>query len=361
MSSDLLLSYSDKSSPCPAPSPMLNPSANYCSPTPTAKPRLVVVVDTEEEFNWSADFSRENITVQSARWIDRIQRIFDEYHITPTYVVDYPIVSQPDGYRPFQEIYASGRCQIGAHLHPWVNPPFEEAVNRHNSFPGNLPRVLEAAKLKILSDCIEEKFGIRPTIYKAGRYGIGPHTAEILEQEGYEIDMSVCPHMDYSPESGPDFTGFSAWPYWFGNRRYLLELPLTVGFAGILRGCGSKLHKLTTQGPMVSLRVPGILARLGLLNKVWLSPEGHLTDELVALVQSLHRDGLRVFSFAFHSPSLDCGHTPYVNSQRELEAFLSRCRAFFDFFMGRLGGIPSTPLELKTELARPLAGYGVKI
>jgi hypothetical protein len=328
---------------------MLNPNpADYCRVGLAEMPRLVVVVDTEEEFDWSAPFSRENKSVQAGRGVDRMQRIFDEYHIMPTYVMDYPIVSQPEGYRPLQGIHASGRCQIGAHLHPWVNPPFEEVVNQRNSFPGNLPLSLEAAKLKILSECIAEKFGVRPAVYKAGRYGVGPHTAEILEQEGYEVDMSVCPHMDYSYEGGPDFTMSSALPYWFGRRR-LLELPLTVGFAGILKDWGPALHRAATRPAMTALHAPGILARLGLVNKVWLSPEGYRSKELIALVRALLRDGLRTFSFAFHSPSLECGHTPYVRSELEREKFLSRCRKFFDFFMGDVGGICTTPLELKAR------------
>jgi hypothetical protein len=64
----------------------------------------------------------------------------------------------------------------------------------------------------------------------------------------------------------------------------------------------------------------------------------------------LYRAGLRVFSFAFHSPSVEPGHTPYVRSQRELDSFLDRCRSFFDFFLGDLGGIPTTPLEVKARL-----------
>jgi len=331
---------------------MLNPNpADYCHFGPAAKARLVIVVDTEEEFDWSAKFSRENTSVQSVRYISRMQDMFDQYHITPTYVVDYPIASQPQGYTPLQEIYASGRCLIGAHLHPWVNPPFEESVNHRNSFPGNLLPALEAAKLKILTECIGEKFNRRPTIYKAGRYGIGPHTAEILEEQGYEVDVSVCPHTDYSAEGGPNFTDFSAWPYWFGKRR-LLELPLTVGFSGLFRCWGAKLHRMAKREPLALLHGPGILARLGLVNKIWLSPEGYLCKELFALVRALHRDGLRIFSFAFHSPSIEPGHTPYVKSQRDLEDFLSRCRRFLDFFMADLGGVPTTPLQLKVELAR---------
>jgi hypothetical protein len=326
---------------------MLNPSPEYrCYFDPTQKARLAVVIDTEEEFDWTQPKTRYNTSVQSLRWISRVGDIFDEYRITPLYVIDYPIVSQPDGYEPLLEVYKAGRCVIGAHLHPWVNPPFKESINSFNSFPGNLGYTLEAAKLQILTELIAERFGTRPVIYKAGRYGIGPHTARILEELGYEIDMSVCPYMDYSAEGGPDFSMSRAWPYWFGCG--LLELPLTVGFAGLLRRYGSTLHRAAIS--LSKFHVPGVLARLGLVNKIWLSPEGYHLNELIALSRALYDDGLRIFSFAFHSPSLDSGNTPYVRSQRELREFLDSCRRFFDFFMGDLGGIPSTPLELKAQL-----------
>ena len=208
---------------------MVNPQpSDYCRISPEERARLIVVIDTEEEFDWSRDFSRDNISVRSMQWIGRIQDIFDEYGITPVYVIDYPVASQPDGYQPLVEIQASGRCLVGAHLHPWVNPPFEEPVNRFNSFAGNLSPTLEKAKLQVLSDCIRENFKIRPNVYKAGRYRIGLHTAEILEDLEYEVDRSVCPYMDYSSEDGPDYTSSTAWSFLFGRKRRLLELPLTV-------------------------------------------------------------------------------------------------------------------------------------
>jgi len=51
----------------------------------------------------------------------------------------FPVASQPDGYQPLVEIQDSGKCIVGAHSHPWVNPPFKEPVNRFTSFAGNLP------------------------------------------------------------------------------------------------------------------------------------------------------------------------------------------------------------------------------
>ena len=57
-----------------------------------SKPQLFVVVDTEEEFDWSAPFSRTNTGVSAMARIGRVQHIFDRFGIKPTYVVDHPVV-----------------------------------------------------------------------------------------------------------------------------------------------------------------------------------------------------------------------------------------------------------------------------
>jgi hypothetical protein len=332
---------------------MLTPQpSDYCRLPITDKPRLVVVIDTEEEFDWGGERARNHTSVKSLRAIGGIQKIFDEYGITPVYVVDYPVVSQADGYEMLRDIHAAGRCVIGTHLHPWVSPPFDEPLNVRNSFPGNLPEDLERRKMALLGALIEERFGASPVIYKAGRYGIGANTARILEELGYEVDMSVCPLMDYSAEGGPDFTQASAMPHWFGNRRRLLELPLTVGFSGVLRKWGRSLHAMALHPAAARLHAVGILSRMRLVDRIWLSPEGYRLTEHRRLLRDLLDDGLRIFSFAFHSPSIEPGHTPYVKSQSDLNQFFTRCRKFFDIFLGEFTGIATTPLKLKEQLER---------
>ena len=102
---------------------MLNPEPiDYCRFDHTEKAKLVVVIDTEEAFDWSRGRSRSNTAVQALRWIGRIQNIFDEYRITPIYVIDYPVASQADGYQPLQEIYSVGRCLSCAHSRAGESP-----------------------------------------------------------------------------------------------------------------------------------------------------------------------------------------------------------------------------------------------
>lgn len=119
------------------------------------KPTLLVVIDTEEEFDWSAEFSSANTGTSAMRHIHRGQSLFDEFGIRPTYVIDYPVATNSEAIEGLGPIIADGRAELGAHLHPWVNPPFQEDTSRHNSYHGNLPADLEREKLGILLEASE--------------------------------------------------------------------------------------------------------------------------------------------------------------------------------------------------------------
>jgi hypothetical protein len=319
----------------------------------SARPILFVVVDTEEEFDWSAPFSRANTGVTAMRFIGRAQTIFDRYELKPTYVVDYPIAHQPEGSDPLQEALAEDRCQIGAHLHPWVTPPFDEEVSSRNSFGCNLPAALEAAKIRVLKDEITRTFGIDAKAYKAGRYGIDARGAETLESLGFDVDLSVNPHNDFTEQSGPSFASFDASPFFFeGRRDRLFFLPCTVGFVGLAGSAGKWLHGLASAKPLEPLHAVGVLARAGVTNRVMLSPEGNTLSEMRALASALHARGCRTFSLTFHSPSVEPGHTPYVRTEADMREFLDCLDGFCEFFFRELDGVAGRPLEFRSSLVK---------
>lgn len=309
-------------------------------------PRLLVVVDTEESFDWTKPHSRSATDVVHIAQQEQAQRIYERYHLRPTYVVDYPVATQEAGYRPLVGWLQDRRCEVGAHLHPWVNPPFDEEVCVRNTYPGNLPLDLEREKLSRLSDVIEKNLRVRPKIYKAGRYGIGPATASILDRLGYQIDLSVVPHTDFSADGGPDFRGFACDPFWFDSSRRLLEIPLSVDWFGLLRRYGEMLQPLFMSERGERLHLPGILARLGLLERIRLTPEGTVFPELERLTNTMLVAGKRVFCLTYHSPSLVPGNTPYVRDDADRAQFLRLIEQYCEYFFGACGGAPSTPSEL---------------
>jgi hypothetical protein len=52
----------------------------------------------------------------------------------------------------------------------------------------------------------------------------------------------------------------------------------------------------------------------------------------------------------FHSPSAEAGHTPYVRTDADLEAFLARIEGYLDYFFGTLGGRSTTVEQFRDHL-----------
>jgi len=95
------------------------------------------------------------------------------------------------------------------------------------------------------------------------------------------------------------------------------------------------------------LRLPGLASRLGVLERTTLTPEGVDFATQRRLVRGMLRQGHRVFTITYHSPSLAPGNTPYVRNRADLERFLANLRALMGYFFGELGARPTTPEELR--------------
>jgi len=307
-------------------------------------PELAIVVDTEEEFDWSRPFSRDSVSTRAIPAQARAHRIYDRFAIVPTYVVDYPVATDPAAIAFLRNLAEAGKAEIGAHLHPWVTPPHLEEVNARNSYHCNLPPELERAKLAALTEAVAAAFGTRPTIFKAGRYGFGPATGRILAELGYRVDCSFVPHTDFSGDGGPDFRGRPDRPHWLPEG--LLEVPLSVGFLGALPGLGERTAGLFDSPAAARLRIPGALARSGLVARSRLSPEGTPPGEQCRLIAAMVARGHRTFTLTYHSPSLAPGHTPYVRDEADLERFLAAIGQVLGFFRDEVGGQFTTLSEI---------------
>jgi hypothetical protein len=289
--------------------------------------RFLVTVDTEEEFDWTQPLAREGHGLAHMPELARFQVLCEDEGVVPVYLVDWPIAKSPLAAEILRGPLAAGKAEIGVQLHPWVNPPFEEEVTPHNSFAGNLPRSLERAKFQALRDAIEANFGASPVIYRAGRYGVGPGSAEMLAESGIAIDTSVRANFDYSAGEGPDFRRHPLVPFWLDEAEALLELPLTTVYWGMLRRQGGWLYPKLSHRPMLR----SALARGGLLERIPLTPEGTTVDEAIRGIDIALDDGLPVLVLSFHSPSLQAGHTPYVRDEEDVETLYDWWRRVFAY------------------------------
>lgn len=266
----------------------------------------------------------------------KFQQFCENEGVCPVYMVDWPIATSKHAAEILREPVAQGKAEIGIQLHPWVNPPLIEETTEANSFAGNLPPDLEEEKIRRLRRQIEDAFECVPQIYRAGRYGVGPATAGILKNQGVGIDTSVRANFDYSYAGGPNFRDFPLHPYWVDREKALLELPLTTVYWGMLRRQGPMLYPAMWRAPWMR----GVLAKLGLLERIPLTPEGITIDEAIRAIDIAIDDGLPILVFSFHSPSIHPGYTPYVRNEDDLDRLYDWWRAAFAYCRKR--GVEAT-------------------
>lgn len=309
--------------------------------------RVLLTVDTEEEFDWTGDFTRDCHGLDHVPAIARFQQFCEGLGVVPVYLVDWPIANSPRAVEIIGAAVKSGRAEVGIQLHPWVNPPFDDDVSPRNSYAGNLPPDLERAKFLQLRDRIVAAFDAQPLIYRAGRYGLGSETAALLRDAGVPIDSSVRANFDYTAGHGPNYSQHPLVPYWVDERRNVLELPLTTVFFGLLRQQGRMLSPLLGKVP----RLAGVLARLTLLERIALTPEGVTAEEALRGIDIALDDRLPLIVLSFHSPSLVPGHTPYVRSDDDLDRLYDWFRRVYAYLAMR-GVAPTTVAEIMQSVER---------
>src|SRR5207249_90195 len=148
--------------------------------------KLVITIDTEED-NWG--YSRQGtVTFRNIEKLHNLQRLFGEFGVKATYLITYPVATDPRSVAILKELSSENGCEIGAHCHPWNTPPFEEENTEWNSMLCNLDANLQYAKVKTLHKTIRESLGVEAVSFRAGRWGYSREVGLTLTRLGYKVD-----------------------------------------------------------------------------------------------------------------------------------------------------------------------------
>lgn len=308
-------------------------------------PAVLMGIDTEADDQWS-DHGRRELTVRNAQELPRLQSLCNGFGVRPSYLVTHEMASRDESMHLLRAMAAQGRCEIGAHLHPWTSPPFRPEDLAAHSYPHTLPTSLLDRQLTELTATIQKRLGVRPTTYRAGRNGFDARSIPILERLGYTVDTSVDPLFNERRKGGMVFAGAPAQPYHPdyhdvtrpGNAR-LLEIPIT---SATLPALPKAVEALYTRLP--PLRWRAALKRLG-LRPVWLRPSYSSLPDMLAFADRLAAGGARCFNIIFHSSELLAGGSPYTPDAASVQRFGEALRRLLDHLTGRLGAVGLTYAE----------------
>ena len=317
------------------------------------RPAILMGVDTEADDQWSRA-GRDTQQVRNAERLPALQALCDEYGVRPSYLVTHEMATRPESAPVLQALARTGRCEIGAHLHPWSSPPFRPEDLAAHTYPHNLPPDLLDRQLQELTETIAERLGVRPTTYRAGRNGFDGGTLPILERLGYTVDTSVDPLFNERRKGGMAFAGAPVVPYhpaYDDVRRAgastILEVPITAATDPPLPRA---IEKAYASLPAIPYR--GALRRFG-LQPVWLRPSYTSRARMIAFASRLHAAGAPCFNIIFHSSELLPGGSPYTPDAASVERFFADLRALLAHLTA-LGAVGRTYAEFARDW-RPAA------
>jgi hypothetical protein len=307
---------------------------------------VLMGIDTEADDQWS-DRGRRELSVRNAAELPALQRLCDEFGVRPSYLVTHEMATRAESADVLRALFAQGRCEIGTHLHPWTSPPFRPEDLKGHSYPHTLPLDLLDRQLTELTATIEQRLGVRPTTYRAGRNGFDARSLPILERLGYTVDTSVDPLFNERRKGGMVFAGAPLQPYHPAyedvtrpGAARILEVPIT---AATLPGLPKAVEALYTRLP--PLRWRAALRRLG-LRPVWLRPSYSSLPDMVAFADRLAGQGATCFNIIFHSSELLPGGSPYTPDGPSVERFNDALRRLLEHLTARLGAVGRTYAEL---------------
>jgi hypothetical protein len=285
--------------------------ANYYNNTPLKQlfekksMHIVVTIDTE----WDR-VSGSAINTNNLEQIPRFQRLCSSYNIKPVYFCSYEAI-QNDRFVEYITPFVNRKeVEIGAHLHPWSNPPYHTLDDQSKTFPHQYPIDVFHQKMELLTKTILNRFNRAPISYRAGKFGFVNEHIEVLNKLGYKIDSSITPFVP-----GPDIdrgVNFEFYkqlaPAVIGDSSFIVEIPITI---------------LPTMSQRIFNRI--IVDSLRRWFRIY--PKTKLTD--LNKIINFANGKIPVVVFMMHSNEFDHKYNPYFQDENSVDNMFLLLESFF--------------------------------
>jgi hypothetical protein len=300
-----------------------------------SKTPFIVTIDTEGDNLWSKP---REITTRNAAYLPRFQKLCERFGLKPVYLTNYEM-AMADAFVEFaRDVLARGTGEIGMHLHAWNSPPLVPLTSDDFGFQPYLieyPDEVMREKIKTMTRLLEDRFDQAIISHRAGRLGLDSRYATMLLGEGYGVDCSVSPGLDWRStlgdpdgKGGTDYRAFPDRPYFFNPSDIsapttggLLEVPMTIRSSGVCR-----------KAPWV-YRIPLLRQTTNRLVSPALNhvcpTESNLRGMLRAAREARAASAIHT-AFTLHSSELMPGGSPSFRSAEDIERLYADLEILFE-------------------------------
>jgi len=296
---------------------------------------FIITIDTEGDDIWSKP---RKITTRNAAYLPRFQSLCERFGFKPVYLTNYEMAMSEAFVEFGRDVLARGAGEIGMHLHAWNSPPIVPLTGDDFHFqpylieyPAEVMREKITTMTRLLEDCFDQAI----VSHRAGRLGFDEHYAGMLLDEGYRVDCSVSPCLDWrstpgdpAGNGGTDYRDFPSRPYFFDPadiaapaRGELLEVPMTIRPCGIYRSA-----PWVYRVPLLRQTVNRVVSPA--LNH--LCPAENGLGGMLRAARGSRADGADHVEFTLHSSELMPGGSPSFRSAADIERLYEDIEVLFE-------------------------------
>jgi hypothetical protein len=330
---------------------------------------FIVTVDTEGDDLWAKP---SIVTTRNALHLPRFQALCERHGLRPVYLTNYEM-AMCDAFVEFgRDVLARDAGEIGMHLHAWNSPPIWPLTDddfRHQPYLVEYAEFVMQEKIHFMTRLLEDRFDTPIVSHRAGRWAFDGRYAAMLLAEGYKVDCSVTPGVDWRAnlgapggKGGSDYRRFPSQPYYLGapdiskpRASGLLEVPMTVRASHLDRKADWAYHL-----PLLSRIANRMSPRLRWLCPVPLLERSNL-NAMLEVAQAGFAEAPEHLEFMLHSSELMPGGSPGFRTARDVERLYEHLETLFDTasafcvgetlkeFAARFARVP--PAALRTTVA----------
>jgi len=303
---------------------------------------FIITIDAEGDDLWA---NPREITTRNAEYLPRFQSLCERFRFKPVYLANYEMAMSDVFVEFARDVVARGTGEIGMHLHAWNSPPLVPLTSddfRFHPYLIEYPEAVMKEKIKTLTRLLEDRFDQKMTSHRAGRWAFDGRYAAMLLQEGYRVDCSVTPGVDWrgnpgNPRGngGSDYTGFPDRPYFLSpldisvpGAGELLEVPMTTRSSSLYRKA-PRAYRI----PLLRQAAHRVSPKLS-----WLCPtpllEKHNLNAMVQVARAARAEAVAHLEFMLHSSELMPGGSPTFKDASEIERLYEHLEMVFEDLAG---------------------------
>jgi len=303
---------------------------------------FIITIDTEGDNLWGRP---RDITTRNAAFLPRFQSLCERYGFKPVYLTNYEMAMSDEFVEFGRDVAARGAGEIGMHLHAWNSPPFSPLTADDFVFQPFLieyPEAVMREKIRVMTGLLEDRFERNIVSHRAGRWAFDGRYAAMLLAEGYRVDCSVTPCVDWrstkgdpAGTGGPDYTKFPDAPYFLHPADIsspaadgLLEVPMTVRLG--------RLHRIAPWAYNVPLLRRA--ANRASPSPLWLcaaqpalrAPALRHLDAMLDMGRIVREQGAAHVEFMLHSSEFMPGGSPTFSTEEDIAQLYGHLERLFD-------------------------------